>query len=95
MSTFRWSLAAILFDQLEVQVQAGMVISAASEAALTRWMREHLSVAVHAQDDRETLGGLEHALLQRLDPPLNVSHMPPTPLRARTVELRRWISRES
>ena len=94
MSTFRWTLAAILFDQLEVQVQAGMVISAASEAALSGWMREHLCIAVHAHDDRDSLGGLEHALLQRLDPPLNVSHMPPTPLRARIAELRRRVSRE-
>jgi hypothetical protein len=94
MSTMRWTLAAILFDQLEVQVQAGMVISAASEAALSEWMRQHLSVAVHAHDDRDTLGGLEQAVLQRLDPPLNVSHMPPTPVRARIAELRRRISRE-
>ncbi len=94
MSTFRWTLASILFDQLELQGQAAMLITATSEQALTEWMRAHLSVAVHPHDDRDTLGGLEHALLERLDPPLNLSHMEATPLRARIAELRRRISRE-
>jgi len=94
MSAFRWTLAAVLFDQLDVQVQAAMLITASSEQALTAWMREHLSIAVHAHDDRDTLGGLEHALLEALDPPLNLGHLPPTPLRARLTELRRRISRE-
>jgi len=95
MSTYRWSLAAVLFGQLEVQVQAAMLITASSEQALTAWMREHLSVAVHAHDDRDTLGGLERAVLLRLDPPLNLGQMPPAPVRARLTELRRRISRES
>ena len=68
MSTFRWTLASVLFDQLEVQVQAAMVVTPSSERALTEWMREHLSVAVHPHDDRDTLGGLEHAVLEKLDP---------------------------
>jgi hypothetical protein len=95
MSTFRWSLACMLFDQLEVQVQAAMLITASSEQALTAWMREHLFVAVHAHDDRDTLGGLERAVLLRLDPPLNLGQMPPTPVRARLTDLRRRISRET
>ncbi len=76
MSTFRWTLASILFDQLEVQVQASMLITPSSEQALTEWMREHLSVAVHPHDDRDSLAGLEHAILETLDPPLNLDHMP-------------------
>jgi hypothetical protein len=95
MSTFRWSLAAVLFGQLEVQVQAAMLITASSEQTLTAWMREHLSVAVHAHDDRDTLGGLERAVLLQLDPPLNLGQMPSTPVRARLTELRRRISRET
>jgi len=93
-STFRWTLASILFDQIEVQVQAGMVITGSSEQALTEWMREHLSIAVHPHDDRDTLGGLEHAMLERLDPPLNLGHMPSTPVRKRLSKLRGRISRE-
>jgi hypothetical protein len=94
MSAFRWSLAALLFDQLEVQVQAAMLVTASSEQALTAWMREHLSVAVHPHDDRDTLGGLERAVLDALDPPLNLDHLPVTPVRERLTELRRRISRE-
>jgi hypothetical protein len=94
MSTFRWTLASVLFEQLGVQVQAAMVTSPASEEALTEWMREHLSVAVHPHDDRDTLAGLEHAVLERLDPPLNLRHMLPSPVRMRLTEMRRRISRD-
>jgi hypothetical protein len=59
MSTFRWTLAAILFERLDVQVRASMVIAPASEEALSEWMGRHLSVAVHAHDDRGSLEGLE------------------------------------
>jgi hypothetical protein len=94
MSTFRWTLASILFEELGVQVQASMLISPASEEALSEWMRAHLSVAVHPHDDRDTLEGLERELLGRLDPPLNLRHMAATPLRVRLTDLRRRISRE-
>jgi len=80
MSTFRWTLAS--------------VITPSSEQALTEWMREHLSIAVHPHDDRDTLGGLMQAVLVRLDPPLNLGHMPLTPVREQITELRRRISRE-
>ena len=57
-------------------------------------MCEHLSVAVYSHEDRDTLSSLEHAMLQRLNPPLNLSHMSPTPVRARLTELRRRINGE-
>lgn len=95
MSAFRWTLAAILFDQLEMQGQAAMLITPSSEQALGEWMHAHLSVAVHAHDDRDTLGGLEQAIVQRFDPPFSLGdHMPATPVRQRIVTLRKRISRE-
>ena len=94
MSTFRWTLAAILFTRLDVQVQGAMLITPPSERALTEWMREHLCVAVHPHDDRDTLEGLEREFLRTFDPPLNVRHMPATTLRARVTDVRRRISRE-
>ncbi len=95
MSVFRWTLAAILFDQLEMQGQAAMLITPSSEQALGEWMQAHLSVAVHAHDDRDTLGGLEQAIVQRLDPPCSLGdHVPATPVRQRIVTLRKRISRE-
>jgi GIY-YIG catalytic domain len=95
MSTFRWTLAAVLFDLLDMQVRASMLITPPSEQVLTEWMRERLSIAVHPHDDRDTLGGLEHAILEHLDPPLNLGHLPPTQVRERLTELRRRISRET
>jgi len=96
MSAFRWTLAAILFGQLELQGQAAMLITPSSELALGEWMRAHLSVAVHAHDDRDTLGGLEGAVLERLDPPLNLEDdLPATSLRQRVAVLRKRISREA
>ncbi len=94
MSTFRWTLAALLYEELEMRVQAPMVIAPASEQALTEWMARHLNVAVHPYDDRDTLADLEEAVLELLDPPLNLKHMPPTPVRKRLTQLRRRISRE-
>ena len=96
MSAFRWTLAAILFGQLELQGQGAMLITPSSEQALSAWMRAHLSVAVHAHDDRDTLGGLERAVLERLDPPLNLEdHLPATSVRQRVAALRKRISREA
>jgi hypothetical protein len=95
MSTFRWTLAAILFDRLNVQVRAPMVIAPSSEEALSEWMGRHLSVAVHAHDDRGSLEGLEEQLLELFDPPLNLRHMRPTPQRQRLTDLRRRISRDA
>lgn len=93
-STFRHTLAAILYEQLGVQVKAPMRITPASEKALTAWMCEHLSVAVYSHEDPDTLSSLEHVMLQRLNPPLNLSHMSATPVRARLSELRRRINRD-
>ncbi|HZL65211.1 MAG TPA: hypothetical protein VFD50_09780 [Thermoleophilia bacterium] len=94
MSTLRWTLASILCDQLELRGQAAMLINAPSEQAVSEWMRAHLSVALHPHDDRDTLGGLDQALLERLDPPLNLGRMGATPVRGRIADLRRRISRE-
>lgn len=51
-------------------------------------MRSHLQVAVHTFPDRDPLGDLEHHVLDRLDPPLNLHGMPVTPLRLLLSRLR-------
>ncbi len=95
MSTFRWTLASILFERLNMQVRASMVITPSSEGALSEWMGQHLWVAVHPHDDRDSLDSLECRLLELFDPPLNLRHMQPTPLRERLSDLRRRISRDA
>ncbi len=95
-SAVRLALAAVLLDRLELVVQAAVLLQASSEQALSDWMRAHLSVAVHVHDDRDTLAGLEQAVVQRLDPPLNLEgHLPVTSVRRRVAALRKRISRES
>jgi len=92
-SDLRFSLAAALFGELGLQVQAPMLITPASEVALSAWVKRHLAVAVHPVADADALESLERRLLIRLDPPLALLHMPPSPVRARLCELRRVISR--
>lgn len=95
MSTFRWTLAAILRRRLGLRVGSPMVLEASSEQTLSEWMGRHLAVAVHPYDDRDSLDALERDVLAGLDPPLNLRHMQPTPLRKRLTELRRYIAREA
>lgn len=93
-SDLRFSLAAALLRELTLQVQSPMLVTPASEAALSAWMKQHLAVAVHPVADPGTLESLERRLLIRLDPPLALLHMPPSPVRVRLTALRRLISRD-
>jgi hypothetical protein len=62
---------------------------AIDEAALTRWMHTHLRIIAIPVADVDTLGELETELLSKLDPPLNLSKVPRTPLRQSLSALRR------
>jgi len=94
-STLRLTLAGILFAQLELVVQASALLQASAEQDLSDWMSAHLSIAVHPHDDRDTLAGLEQAVAQRLEPPLNIEdYLPATSARQSVIALRRRISRE-
>jgi hypothetical protein len=94
-SAIRLTLASILFAQLELVVQASALLQASAEQDLSAWMSAHLSVAVHPHDDRDTLAGLERAVVKRLDPPLNVDdYLEATSFRQSALALRRRVSRE-
>ena len=94
-SALRLTLASILLDQLDLTVQAAMLLHASSEQELTEWMRAHLLAALHPHDDRDSLAGLEQAVVQRLDPPLNLeTYLPATSVRQSALALQRRISRE-
>jgi hypothetical protein len=76
-------------------VQASALLQASAEQELSDWMRAHLSVALHPHDDRDSLSGLERAVAERLDPPLNIEdYLPATTVRQSVIALRRRISRE-
>ena len=91
-STFRFTLAAVLREPLALQPGPGGRLDASSNQELSRWIRRHLSIACLAWPERATLPALEHAVLERVDPPLNLTGMRTTALRRRLRELRRGLT---
>lgn len=78
-STFRRALGAVLTpigDDID-------------EEALTTWMHAHLRVIAVPVENADELGRAEREVLHELNPPLNLSGVPATPLR---LELRRLRS---
>jgi hypothetical protein len=83
-STVRRSFAALLHDKLGLRGMprnpakpgyfSNYGLSAAHDAALTRWMKEHLELAAWGKpaDCGFGLGEIEVALLLELQPPLNL-----------------------
>lgn len=87
-STLRLTLAACLRDQLRLEVAGAKILTAASEEALTTWMMRHLQIAAFGYDDVDALDELEQAVLDALDPPLNLKHRPASAVRERLRLLR-------
>jgi hypothetical protein len=87
-STFRLTLAGILAPQLGLRLVRPAVLEPDAERALTTWIKERLSVAVHPFADPDPLGDLEHRVLARLSPPLNIDAMTSNELRRKLSELR-------
>lgn len=79
-STFRLTLGAIL--------SRAWGHDAIDEAALTRWMLDHLTVIAVPYEDADTLGRLETEVLAALNPSLNLQGMSPTPVRHRISAVR-------
>ncbi len=80
-STFRRTLAAILSPVLSM--------SGEDDPQLSAWMSAHLRVIAVPVPDPDQLGRIETAVLDRLDPPLNLQGRPPSPVRERLTGLRR------
>jgi hypothetical protein len=91
-STFRKTLSAALLAPLQLQVSRNDHLDEASNRAVSTWMRHHLAVVTAVVEERTSLAQVEEAVLARLDPPLNLMGMAPTPIRARLRELRRELS---
>jgi len=92
-STFRKTLSACLFEALELHLRRSGSLDRESNNVVSLWMREHLRLSVVPYPDRASLASSEHAVLERLDPPLNLMGMPPTPTRLRLSELRARLQR--
>ena len=93
-STFRQTLTAVLLQPLELRLAGSNHLESASNAAVSRWMRQHLSVMAVPYPDRDTLAAVEDAVLAYLDPPFNLMGMPDSDIRRTLRRLRRALSTE-
>jgi len=91
-STFRKTLTSVLFEPLDLRLTAPGVLEGASNRNVSAWMRSHLRLTIAPHPDRTTLAVVEEAVLERLDPPLNLMGMSPSPVRTRLRELRAALS---
>lgn len=92
-STFRRTISALLLDQLRLVPAGGGRLDRPSNAVVSQWIAEHLKVGIDAVDDRDALGRVEQAVLDQLDPPLNLDHCPSSAARARLTALRSRLAR--
>jgi hypothetical protein len=79
-STFRRTLWAVL--------TATLGLSGKDEQALSEWMRANLRVIAVPVPDADTLGRVEAAVLDELDPPLNLAGRPASDVRQSLSRLR-------
>lgn len=82
-STFRRSVGGIL--------AAATGATQVDESALSAWMDRHLRVIAVAYVDADALGRIETAVLERLDPPLNLRGMPDSEIRRELKALRKRV----
>jgi hypothetical protein len=87
-SSFRRSLAAVLWNELDLRCERPKHLDAESNARLTEWMLEHLSVATQPFEDRATLTVVARDIALRLDPQFNLVGHRPSPARRRIRKLR-------
>lgn len=92
-STFRLTISALLLNALELVPSGGGKLDTPSNTLVTKWIADHLRVAIVPFDDRDALGAVEATVVRYLDPPLNLGHSLPSGARARLTELRRALPR--
>jgi hypothetical protein len=79
-STFRRTLAAVLCSVIPLSTE--------DDPRLSAWMDEHLRVVMLSVPDAGDLGHQESAVLDALDPPLNLQGRPRTPIREELTRAR-------
>jgi hypothetical protein len=87
-SSFRRSVAAVLWDELDLHCVAPKRLGPESNARLTAWMLAHLRVSAVVVDDIASLWLISEYIGHRLDPPFNLDGYANSPQRARVRALR-------
>jgi hypothetical protein len=88
-STLRRSLAAVLWNELELRCPERQTLDELSDARLTDWMREHLSVALVPVADRSNIARIEADVRDAVNPPFNFNKLGGSNGRKRLRALRR------
>ena len=111
-STVRRSFAALLHDSLDLRGIprntkkpghfANFGLSPEGDARLTSWMWRHLSLAVWPTTGAAPLIEIEGEVVRRLNPPLNIEHLPRSTRRglsdarrAMADEARQWANEQA
>lgn len=90
-STFRHTISALLRGPLDLRLAEPGRLMPEENRRVSRWIEDHLRVAIVAVVDLDKLGRIERAVLDALDPPFNLNGRPPSDFRQRLAELRRAI----
>ena len=91
-STFRRTISALLREPLNLRLTEPGKLMPEDNRRVSGWIENHLRVAIVPSEDRDSLECVEQAVLDTLDPPLNLDGRPPTDLRRRLAELRGTIA---
>lgn len=94
-STFRHTISALLHEPLNLRLARPGKLMPEENRRVSTWIEDHMRVAIVAMEDRDSLGRIERAVLDTLDPPFNLKGRPPTDLRRRLSELRRAIEKQT
>ena len=92
-STFRRTISAILREPLNLHLAGPRKLMPEDNQLVSRWIENHLRVAIVPWENRHALERVEQAVLDMLDPPFNLDGRPPTVLRRRLTDLRRAIAK--
>ena len=87
-SSFRRSLAALLWDELDLRCAGPKRLEPERNARLTAWMLAHLRVATVVVHDIASLWLISEYVGHRLDPPFNLDGYTNSPVREHLRELR-------
>ena len=87
-STFRKTISAVLLESSDLRIAGRDRLEANSESKVSKFLKEHLRVAIAPFGDRDSLKRTEQAVLEELDPPFNIEGRPKTPVRQHLSKLR-------
>ena len=89
-STFRKTISALLLEPLNLCLEGSDKLSLDDNRRVSEWIKNHLRVTIVPWNNRNSLNSIEHAVLKKLDPPLNLRGRPETALR-RLVRAQRKV----